>query len=57
MAEWLSLPKRERIERFSKKVVAKRLNLSNRSHQNDVGKLNKNTTYSAEETLIQNKQV
>ena len=28
MAEWLSLPKRERIERFSKRVFKKHMKLS-----------------------------
>ena len=57
MMDWLSLPKRERIERFSKKVITKQLNLSNASHQNNTCQPKKDIKNNGEEAPVQDNQV
>jgi len=57
MTEWLSLPKRERIERFSKRVITKQLKLSNAPDQNDTCQTKQNKEHNEEETTVKNNQV
>ena len=57
MTEWLSLPKRERIERFSKRVITKQLKLSNAPHQNNTCQTKQNQEHNDEETPVENSQV
>ena len=57
MTDWLSLPKRERIERFSKRVITTQLNLSNVPDQNDTCQTKQNKENNGEDTPLQNSQV